>query len=45
MALGPAGTGNLLPPTLAAVKAGATVGEIRDVLRGVRGEHRETLTI
>jgi methylmalonyl-CoA mutase N-terminal domain/subunit len=36
---------NLLPPTLAAVKAGATVGEISDVLRGVWGEHRETLTI
>jgi methylmalonyl-CoA mutase N-terminal domain/subunit len=39
------GTDNLLPPTLAAVKAGATVGEISDVLRGVWGEHRETLTI
>jgi methylmalonyl-CoA mutase N-terminal domain/subunit len=38
-------TQNLLPPTLAAVKAGATVGEISDVLRGVWGEHRETLTI
>jgi methylmalonyl-CoA mutase N-terminal domain/subunit len=39
------GSDNLLPPTLAAVKAGATVGEISDVLRGVWGEHRETLTI
>jgi methylmalonyl-CoA mutase N-terminal domain/subunit len=39
------GKDNLLPPTLAAVKAGATVGEISDVLRGVWGEHRETLTI
>jgi methylmalonyl-CoA mutase N-terminal domain/subunit len=39
------GTENLLPPTLAAVKARATVGEISDVLRGVWGEHRETLTI
>jgi methylmalonyl-CoA mutase N-terminal domain/subunit len=39
------GSLNLLPPTLAAVKAGATVGEISDVLRGVWGEHRETLTI
>jgi len=39
------GDDNLLPPTLAAVKAGATVGEISDVLRGVWGEHRETLTI
>jgi methylmalonyl-CoA mutase N-terminal domain/subunit len=39
------GKDNLLPPTLTAVKAGATVGEISDVLRGVWGEHRETLTI
>ena len=39
------GSDNLLPPTLDAVKAGATVGEISDVLRGVWGEHRETLTI
>jgi methylmalonyl-CoA mutase, N-terminal domain len=39
------GADNLLPPTLAAVKLGATVGEISDVLRGVWGEHRETLTI
>jgi methylmalonyl-CoA mutase N-terminal domain/subunit len=39
------GSENLLPVTLAAVKAGATVGEISDVLRGVWGEHRETLTI
>jgi methylmalonyl-CoA mutase N-terminal domain/subunit len=36
---------NLMPPILAAVKAGATVGEVSDVLRGVFGEHRETLTI
>jgi len=39
------GADNLLPPTLAAVKAGATVGEISDVLRGVWGEHQETLTV
>jgi methylmalonyl-CoA mutase N-terminal domain/subunit len=39
------GAVNLLPPTLLAVKAGATVGEISDVLRSVWGEHRETLTI
>ncbi len=39
------GTDNRLPPTLVAVKAGATVGEISDVLRGVWGEHRETLTV
>jgi len=36
---------NLVPPILAAVKAGATVGEISDVLRAVWGEHQETLTI
>lgn len=39
------GTENLMPCILAAVKAGATVGQISDVLRGVWGEHRETLTI
>ncbi len=39
------GSANLMPVILAAVKAGATVGEISDVLRGVFGEHRETLTI
>ncbi len=39
------GTENLLPPILQAVKAGATVGEISNVLRGVWGEHIETLTI
>jgi methylmalonyl-CoA mutase N-terminal domain/subunit len=39
------GAANLLPPTLLAVKAGATVGEISDVLRDVWGEHQETLTI
>lgn len=32
---------NLLPPTLEAVKAYATLGEICDLLRGVFGEHRE----
>jgi methylmalonyl-CoA mutase, N-terminal domain len=36
---------NLMPPILAAVKAGGTVGEISDVLRSVFGEHKETLTI
>jgi methylmalonyl-CoA mutase N-terminal domain/subunit len=35
------GTGNLLPPILAAVDARATIGEIADVLREVFGEHRE----
>jgi methylmalonyl-CoA mutase N-terminal domain/subunit len=39
------GTDNLLPPILEAVKAGATVGEISDVLRANWGEHVETLTI
>jgi methylmalonyl-CoA mutase N-terminal domain/subunit len=34
-----------MPPILAAVKAGGTVGEISDVLRGVFGQHKETLTI
>lgn len=39
------GSDNLLPPILHAVKLGATVGEISNVLRGVWGEHIETLTI
>ncbi|MDC0745143.1 acyl-CoA mutase large subunit family protein [Polyangium mundeleinium] len=39
------GTDNLLPPILAAVKAGVTVGEISDVLRAAWGEHTEILTI
>jgi methylmalonyl-CoA mutase, N-terminal domain len=39
------GKDNLMPPILAAVKAGGTVGEISDVLRGVFGEYQETLTI
>jgi methylmalonyl-CoA mutase N-terminal domain/subunit len=39
------GKDNLMPPILAAVKAGGTVGEISDVLRGVFGQHKETLTI
>jgi methylmalonyl-CoA mutase N-terminal domain/subunit len=38
-------TGNLVPLILDAVKAGATVGELSDVLRAVWGEHRETVTI
>ncbi|HSM14472.1 MAG TPA: methylmalonyl-CoA mutase family protein, partial [Thermoanaerobaculia bacterium] len=32
---------NVLPEILAAVRAGATLGEIADALRGVFGEHRE----
>ncbi len=36
---------NLVPPVLEAVKAGATVGEISDVLRNLWGEHRESVTV
>jgi methylmalonyl-CoA mutase, N-terminal domain len=36
---------NLLPLVLDAVKAEATVGEIAGVLRGVWGEHQETLVL
>ena len=39
------GTQNLLPPILDAVKLGATVGQVSDVMRVVWGEHRETLTV
>ena len=39
------GTDNLLPFILDAVKAYATVGEIAGVLRGVWGEHVETLVL
>jgi methylmalonyl-CoA mutase N-terminal domain/subunit len=39
------GTDNLVPPILEAVKAMATVGEISNVLRGVWGEHVETLVL
>ncbi len=39
------GNDNLMPLILLAAKAGGTVGEISDVLRGVFGEHKETLTI
>jgi methylmalonyl-CoA mutase N-terminal domain/subunit len=35
-----AGTANLMPPILAAVKAYATLQEICDVLRGIFGEHQ-----
>jgi methylmalonyl-CoA mutase N-terminal domain/subunit len=37
------GSDNLVPRILAAVKARATVGEIAERLRGVFGEHRESL--
>jgi methylmalonyl-CoA mutase, N-terminal domain len=39
------GTGNLLPPILAAVKVYATLGEISDVFRAVFGVHRETVVL
>jgi len=39
------GTENLVPRVLDAVKAYATIGEISDVLRGVWGEHVETLVV
>jgi methylmalonyl-CoA mutase N-terminal domain/subunit len=35
------GTDNLVPPIVAAVEAGATVGEIADAMRRVFGEHEE----
>jgi methylmalonyl-CoA mutase N-terminal domain/subunit len=38
-----AGTENLMPHILAAVKTEATVGEICDTLRGVFGEYQEQL--
>jgi methylmalonyl-CoA mutase N-terminal domain/subunit len=34
------GDGNLVPPTLEAVRAYASIGEICDVLRGVFGEYQ-----
>jgi methylmalonyl-CoA mutase N-terminal domain/subunit len=39
------GVDNLMPLIVDAVKARATVGEISNVLRGVFGEHQETLTL
>jgi methylmalonyl-CoA mutase N-terminal domain/subunit len=39
------GKDNLVPLVLDAVRAGATVGEISNVLRGVWGEHVETLVL
>jgi methylmalonyl-CoA mutase N-terminal domain/subunit len=37
-----AGSGNLLPPMREALRVGATLGEVSDVLRGVFGEYRST---
>jgi len=39
------GKDNVMPPIVEAVKAMATVGEISDVLRGVFGEHVESVTL
>jgi methylmalonyl-CoA mutase N-terminal domain/subunit len=39
------GSDNVLPHVLAAVKAYATVGEVANTLRGIWGEHTETLVI
>jgi len=39
------GGDNLMPRTVAAVEAYATVGEIADVLRGVFGEYRESVVV
>jgi methylmalonyl-CoA mutase N-terminal domain/subunit len=39
------GKDNLLPLLIDAVRAYATIGEISSILRGVFGEHRETVTI
>lgn len=39
------GSDNLVPHVLTAVKAGATVGEISNVLRGVWGEHQESVVL
>jgi methylmalonyl-CoA mutase N-terminal domain/subunit len=40
-----AGTVNLLPLILEAVKVYATIGEICDTLRDVFGEHQETVVL
>ncbi len=40
-----AGTGNLLPPILEAVRAYASIGEICDTLRAVFGTHQETVVL
>jgi methylmalonyl-CoA mutase N-terminal domain/subunit len=39
------GGGNLMPQILHAVESYATVGEIANVMRGVFGEYRETVTV
>ncbi len=37
--------GNVLPPLIDAVKAGATLGELSDRMRAAWGEHRELITV
>jgi methylmalonyl-CoA mutase N-terminal domain/subunit len=39
------GSANMMPPILAAVKVGCTVGEISAALRSVWGEHREAMVL
>jgi methylmalonyl-CoA mutase N-terminal domain/subunit len=39
------GSANMMPPILAAVQAGCTVGEISAALRSVWGEHREAMVL
>ncbi len=45
LALAAAGSENLMPPIIDAVKARATLGEISDGLRAAWGEHHELVTI
>ncbi len=40
-----AGTDNLVPMLIEAVKAGGTLGEVSDRLRGAWGRHRELVTV
>ena len=42
---GAEGTENLMPRLIEAVKTGATIGEISDVMRDVFGEFRETVFV
>ena len=45
LAAAAAGTDNLVPALIDAVKAGATLGEVSDRLRDAWGEHRELVTV
>ena len=40
-----AGTDNLVPALIDAVKAGGTLGEVSDRLRDAWGKHRELVTV